>query len=90
MTKSGKWMLLGAGGLLAVLVCGLFARTLLARGPAGAPEQVLARKVVNGHYVRIDDRDELIYAGIRRHSGESYFMRPRNATRNWSKVECSG
>lgn len=86
MTKSGKWMLLGAGGLLAVLVCGLFARTLLARGPAGAPEQVLARKVVNGHYVRIDDRDELIYAGIRApYSGESLFHEAKK--RNEELVE---
>lgn len=85
MTTSGKRMLLG-GGVLVALAGGLLVRTLLAKGSSGPPEQVLARKVVNGHYVRVNDGDELIYAGIRApYSGEALFHEAKK--RNEELVE---
>ncbi len=67
--KIGKTGLLIGGvvvglalGTTAVLVGG---KVLGERQPTEKRMRVEARRVVNGHYVKVDDHDKLVYAGIR-------------------------
>src|SRR5262245_54154839 len=62
-------ILVVTGGILALLGTAIGAYFLgqraERRSAVEVPAQVYVRRVINGHYVRLDDNQELIYAGMR-------------------------